>query len=71
MFCFKILKLLLNCYRIFAIKTVDLYDQQMRKIKREELLQPEQKPVKSLKQRELQKEDAPAKKQSRKAKVHV
>lgn len=51
-------------------KTVDLFDHQMKKIKREELLQTDQKPVKSLKQRE-QKEDAPAKKQSRKAKVHV
>jgi hypothetical protein len=40
-------------------------------IKREELLQFEQKPVRNLKQREQQKEDAPVKKQSRKAKVHV
>ena len=52
-------------------KTVDLYDHQMKKIKREELLQPEQKNVKSLKQREQKPEDAPAKKPSRKAKVHV
>ena len=52
-------------------KTIDLYDHQMKKIKREELLQTEQKPVRNLKQREQQKEDAPAKKQSRKAKVHV
>jgi hypothetical protein len=52
-------------------KTVDLYDHQMKKIKREELLQVEQKPTRNLKQREQQKEDAPAKKQSRKAKVHV
>ncbi|MEO6549889.1 MAG: hypothetical protein ABIN94_17940 [Ferruginibacter sp.] len=52
-------------------KTVDLFDNQMKKIKREELLQPEQKPVRNLKQREQQKEDAPAKKQSRKAKMHV
>ncbi len=52
-------------------KTVDLFDHQMKKIKREELLQTEKKPVRSLKQREQQKEDAPAKKQSRKAKVHV
>ena len=52
-------------------KTIDLYDHQMKKIKREELLQPDQKPVKNLKQREQQKEDAPAKKQSRKSKVHV
>lgn len=52
-------------------KTIDLYDHQMKKIKREELLQTDQKPVRNLKQREQQKEDAPAKKQSRKAKVHV
>lgn len=52
-------------------KTVDLFDHQMKKIKREELLQTDQKPVRNLKQREQQKEDAPAKKQSRKAKVHV
>ncbi len=52
-------------------KTVDLYDHQMKKIKREELLQPEQKPVKNLKQSEQQKEDAPAKKQGRKSKMGV
>lgn len=52
-------------------KTVDLFDHQMKKIKREELLQSEQKPVKKVKQGEPQKEDAPAKKQSRRAKVHV
>jgi len=52
-------------------KTVDLYDHQMKKIKREELLHTEQKPVRNLKQREQKKEDAPAKKQSRKAKVHA
>lgn len=52
-------------------KTVDLYDHQMKKIKREELLHTDQKPVRNLKQREQQKEDAPTKKQSRKAKVHV
>ncbi len=51
-------------------KTVDLFDHQMKKIKREELLQTEQKPISNLKQRE-QKEYAPAKKQSRKAKVHI
>ena len=51
-------------------KTVDLYDHQQKKIKREELLQ-EAKPVRNLKQREQQEEGAPAKKQSRKAKVHV
>ncbi|QQL50151.1 hypothetical protein [Mucilaginibacter ginkgonis] len=52
-------------------KTVDLYDHQMKRIKREELLHTEQKPVNNLKQREQQKEDAPAKKQSRKSKIHV
>ena len=52
-------------------KTVDLYDHQMKKIKREELLQPEQKNVKSLKQREQKPEDAPAKKQSPKNKMHI
>ena len=52
-------------------KTVDLYDHQQKKIKREELLQADQKPVRSLKQREQQKEDAPAKKQSRKTKVTI
>lgn len=52
-------------------KTVDLYDHQMKKIKREELLATDQKPARNLKQREQQKEDAPAKKQSRKSKVHV
>lgn len=52
-------------------KTVDLYDHQMKKIKREEILQVNQKPVKNLKQHEQQKEDAPAKKRSPKAKIHV
>jgi hypothetical protein len=52
-------------------KTVDLFDHQMKKIKREELLQTDQKPVRNLKQREQAKEDAPVKKQSRKAKLHV
>lgn len=52
-------------------KTVDLYDHQMKRIKREELLQTEQKPTRSLKQDKQQQEEAPAKKQSRKAKVHV
>jgi hypothetical protein len=52
-------------------KTVDLYDHQMKKIKREELLQTEQKPVKNLKQSEQQREDAPAKKQSRKRRPTV
>ncbi|MFA6245347.1 MAG: hypothetical protein WC615_00310 [Mucilaginibacter sp.] len=52
-------------------KTVDLFDHQMKKIKREELLKPEQQQTTGKKQSEQQKEDAPAKKQSRKAKVHV
>jgi hypothetical protein len=38
----------------------------MKKIKREELLQPDQKAAKSVKQKEQQKEELPAKKQSRK-----
>lgn len=52
-------------------KTVDLFDAGGRKIKREDLLQPDQKTVKSLKKREQQKEELPAKKQSRKSKMHV
>jgi len=52
-------------------KTVDLFDHQMKKIKREELLKPEQKQTTGKKQSEQQKEDAPAKKQSRKRKVHL
>ena len=52
-------------------KTVDLYDHQMKKIKREEILQPEQKATKSLKQREQPTEELPKKKQSRKAKMKV
>jgi hypothetical protein len=52
-------------------KTVDLYDHQMKKIKREELLQPELKSSQKQKQGEQQKEDAPAKKQSRKSKLTV
>jgi hypothetical protein len=43
----------------------------MKKIKREELLQTEQNPAKNLKQRKQQKEDAPAKKQAHKSKIHV
>ncbi|MDB4919352.1 hypothetical protein [Mucilaginibacter sp.] len=50
-------------------KTVDLYDHQMKKIKREELLQPEQKQSNSQKQGKQQKEELPAKKQSRKNKM--
>lgn len=52
-------------------KTIDLFDHQMKKIKREELLQPAQTPATTLKQSQQVKEDAPAKKQSRKSKVHV
>lgn len=50
-------------------KTVDLYDHQMKKIKREELLKPEQKQTTGKKQSEQHKEDAPAKKKSSKHKV--
>jgi hypothetical protein len=52
-------------------KTVDLYDHQMKKIKREELLKPEQKRTTGKKQNEQQKEDAPAKKQGKKSKMQV
>jgi hypothetical protein len=52
-------------------KTVDLYDHQMKKIKREELLQPEQKQGNNQKQGEQKKEDVPAKKQSKKNKMSV
>jgi hypothetical protein len=52
-------------------KTVDLYDHQMKKIKREELLQPEQKQANSQKQDKQQKEELPAKKQSSKRKMSV
>lgn len=43
-------------------KTVDLYDHQMKKIKREELLQPEQKKSNDLKTKQQQKEALPVKK---------
>ncbi|WPU94812.1 hypothetical protein SNE25_04660 [Mucilaginibacter sabulilitoris] len=53
-------------------KTVDLYDHQMKKIKREELLKPEQKPANSQKKDQQQKEELPEKKQqSRKRKMTV
>ena len=52
-------------------KTVDLYDHQMKKIKREELLQPEQKQTNNQKQGKRQKEELPAKKQSSKNKMRV
>ncbi|MHB8206999.1 hypothetical protein [Mucilaginibacter sp.] len=52
-------------------KTVDLYNHQMKKIKREELLQPEQQQNKKQKQTQQQKEELPGKKQSRKSKLIV
>ena len=52
-------------------KTVDLYDHQMKKIKREELLQPEQKQANNQKKDKQQKEELPAKKQSSKNKMRV
>jgi hypothetical protein len=52
-------------------KTVDLYDHQMKKIKREELLQPKQKQTNSQEQSKQQKAALPAKKQSKKSKMSV
>lgn len=52
-------------------KTVDLYDHQMKKIKREELLQPKQNQGNNQKQNAQQKEELPGKKQSRKSKLAV
>lgn len=53
-------------------KTVDLYDHQMKRIKREELLQPSQKNTQSQKNNRQQKEGVPEKKQqSRKRKMTV
>jgi hypothetical protein len=52
-------------------KTVDLYDHQMKKLKREELLKPEQKASNNKKKGEQQKEDALAKKQTSKRKMTV
>jgi hypothetical protein len=52
-------------------KTVDLYDHQMKKIKREELLKPEQKKATSQKQGKQQKEGLPAKKHTKKNKIGV
>jgi len=52
-------------------KTVDLYDHQMKKIKREELLQPEQKQSNQQKKKQQQKEGLPEKKQSKKSKMSV
>ncbi len=52
-------------------KTVDLYDHQMKKIKREEVLQPSEKPDVKLKQPKQSQKEQPQKKQSRKSKVHV
>lgn len=52
-------------------KTIDLYDDTMKKIKREALLEPESKTNKKLQQSEQAKEDLPEKKQTRKSKMHV
>jgi hypothetical protein len=52
-------------------KTVDLYDHQMKKIKREELLQPEQKETNNQKQGKLQNEELPKKKQASKRKMTI
>lgn len=53
-------------------KTVDLFDHQQKKIKREELLKPEQKQANSQKQEKQHKEELPEKKQqSRKRKMTV
>jgi len=52
-------------------KTIDLYDHQMKKIKREELLKPEQKQSNNQKQGKQQKEELPGKKQGRKAKMTI
>ena len=52
-------------------KTIDLYDHQMKKIKREELLKPEQKQSNNQKQGKQQKEELRGKKQSNKRKMAV
>jgi hypothetical protein len=52
-------------------KTIDLYDHQMKKIKREELLQPELKQSNNQKQSKQQKEGLPEKKQRVKRKITV
>ncbi|MDT3401103.1 MULTISPECIES: hypothetical protein [Mucilaginibacter] len=52
-------------------KTVDLYDHQMKKIKREELLGTSAKATKSLKSHAQSSEELPKKKQSRKSKMSV
>jgi len=53
-------------------KTIDLYDDKMKRIKREELLQPSQKTSTTQKQTRQQKEGLPEKKQqSRKRKMTV
>ncbi len=52
-------------------KTIDLYDHQMKKIKREELLGTSAKATKSLKSRAQSQEELPKKKQSRKSKMSV
>jgi hypothetical protein len=52
-------------------KTVDLYDDQQKKLKREELLNPGETPTKSQKNTAQQKEELPGKKQTRKPKQKV
>ncbi|TWR25470.1 hypothetical protein FPZ42_12790 [Mucilaginibacter achroorhodeus] len=52
-------------------KTVDLFDHQMKKIKREELLGTGTKTAKSLKSPSQSQEESPKKKQSRKSKMSV
>jgi hypothetical protein len=52
-------------------KTIDLFDHQQKKIKREELLKPEKKQGNNQKQAHQQKEELPAKKRSRKSKMTV
>jgi hypothetical protein len=52
-------------------KTVDLYDGQMKKLKREELLSPEIKSAESVKQGKHQKEALPETKPAKKAKLKV
>jgi hypothetical protein len=51
-------------------KTIDLYNENMKKIKREAILEPEQRSEKS-KKLEQPKEELPGKKQSRKNKMHI
>lgn len=52
-------------------KTIDLYDQQMKRIKREELLGTSVKATKGLKPRTESQEELPKKKQSRRSKMNI